>query len=432
MNTVLLANKIFRNNFNLNKLNDTYGEAQLVKNYIFYLSSLPFFVIGCATPDSVTPANVTPSPEKPKLTIDIGWTPESDTLKDMATRFERDTGVEVKLYGANYRLAKNIKAPLKTDIICTTHDQFAYWIADNALQTINPSEEIKNANVNIAWDGMTQGGSIWAYPLTVEAAALYYNKKLIDTPPTTFEEIVALDKRLMAEKQVHAINWDYGNAYFSWPLFAAGGSYPFPRDALGGFDTSRTGVSPSNPGAVAALTLINDFVKNGVLPAATEYSISKNSILNNQVAMAIDGPWIIPALRQKGIDFGVKPLPTINGKPGKAFVAFWGCGFSKKANPDVAKKFMENYLLNGDNPKKLFQENTLQGLPSNKEAFKNMYQYEYIRELMQAVNNGKPMPPETKMGVFFKATSSAIQQTTSGKLSIEEALTNAEQKISAP
>ena len=36
--------------------------------------------------------------------------------------------------------------------------------------------------------------------------------------------------------------------------------------------------------------------------------------------MMISGPWDWPNLMKSGIDFGVVPMPDINGRLGKAFV----------------------------------------------------------------------------------------------------------------
>ncbi len=51
-------------------------------------------------------------------------------------------------------------------------------------------------------EGLHGGGKTWGYPLSIEAVALVYNKRpWCKNPPKTFEEIVALDKKLLGLRQ---------------------------------------------------------------------------------------------------------------------------------------------------------------------------------------------------------------------------------------
>ena len=48
---------------------------------------------------------------------------------------------------------------------------------------------------------------------------------------------------LLARQGRHALLWDYTNAYFTWPLMAAGGAYAFRRREDGSYDVRDTGVA---------------------------------------------------------------------------------------------------------------------------------------------------------------------------------------------
>ena len=63
----------------------------------------------------------------------------------------------------------------------------------------------------------------------------------------------------------------------------------------------------------------------------------------------ISGPWAWSNLRENGIEFGLAPVPGVDGNPGRPFVGVLGAMINK-ASPDqfLAKEFMENYVLSAE------------------------------------------------------------------------------------
>ena len=110
----------------------------------------------------------------------------------------------------------------------------------------------------LAWNGFRYRGRIWGYPMAIEAITLVYNKALVPTPPTSFEEIFAIDQALMKQGK-KAILWDYTNTYFTWPILAANGGYAFAKRADGTYDMRDTGVN--NAGAIAGAEMIARMVR---------------------------------------------------------------------------------------------------------------------------------------------------------------------------
>ena len=86
-----------------------------------------------------------------------------------------------------------------------------------------------------AWKAFTYGGKTWGYPMSIEAIGLIYNKALVPTPPKSFEEVIALDKKLQPQGK-KAILWDYNNTYFTWPLLAATAATSSAASADGNYD----------------------------------------------------------------------------------------------------------------------------------------------------------------------------------------------------
>ncbi len=124
------------------------------------------------------------------------------------------------------------------------------------ISPVDPSQAVRENTFDFAWDAVTFDGKVWGYPMAVEAVGLIYNKDLVATPPSSFEEIANLE----IEGVEHPIMWDYNNTYFSFPLLMAGGGYAFEKSD-GAYDASQTGVA--NGGAIAGASMIKRLIDEG-------------------------------------------------------------------------------------------------------------------------------------------------------------------------
>jgi len=204
--------------------------------------------------------------EQGKLLIWINGDKGYNGLQKVGDEFAKKTGVQVTVEhpedapGKFQQAAAAGKGP---DIWIWAHDRIGEWIAGGLLQPVAPSKKALADIDPLALKAFSVGGKTWGYPISIEAVALVYNKTLVPVPPKTFEEVIALDKKLSASGK-KAILWDYNNTFFTWPLLAAGGAYPFKLKADGNFDPTVTGVN--NAGGVKGTELLASLIKTGVMP----------------------------------------------------------------------------------------------------------------------------------------------------------------------
>src|SRR5258708_12060032 len=77
---------------------------------------------------------------------------------------------------------------------------------------------------------------------------------------------------------------------------------------------------------------------------ASSGDIPQELMAEGKLAMMISGPWDWPNLMKSGIDFGVVPMPAINGKLGKAFVGVQLAYINRSSpNRDLTKDFLQKY-----------------------------------------------------------------------------------------
>jgi maltose/maltodextrin transport system substrate-binding protein len=365
---------------------------------------------------------VTQAQEAGKLLVWINGDKGYNGLQKVGDEFSKKAGIPVTVEhpedapGKFQQAAAAGKGP---DIFCWPHDRTGEWAKSGLIVPINPSKKVRDQIDDTAWKAFFYQGKTWGYPLSVEAVGLIYDKALVKTPPKTFEEVFRLDKELQA-KGKHAILWDYDNTYFTWPVLAADGGYVFGRDAKGDYDPAKVGVN--SPGAVKGAELLARLVKEGVMPKGSGYAEMEAGFDKGDVAMMISGPWAWDNIRKSHIDFGVAPIPEVNGKPAKPFVGVLGCmiaGPSK--SKDVATEFLENYVLTLDGLKTINADVKL-GTPANKAFFKELSEDPNIKATMENAKRGEPMPNIPEMGRFWSSMASALENITNGRQSPKEAL----------
>ena len=370
--------------------------------------------------------------EKGKLLVWINGDKGYRGLQKVGDDFAKKTGVQVIVEhpedapGKFQEAAEEGKGP---DIWIWAHDRVGEWAESGVINAVTPGKKIKDDIDPAAWQAFTIKGKVWAYPIAIEAVSLIYNKALIKTPPKTFEEIFALDKAMMA-KGKKAILWDYTNTYFTMPMLAANGGYAFKMKADGTYDPRDTGVN--NAGALKGAELLTKMVSTGVMPKGATYADMEAGVAQGKIAMMISGPWAWDNLRKAKINFGVAKIPSVAGKPSRPFVGYMGAMITKAAsgagNVDVAREFIENYMLSPKGIETINADVPI-GAPASKAAYAKMKNDPFIQTSMASARDGVVMPNNPQMGRFWAAMVSALNNMTEGRQTPKEALDAAAKRI---
>jgi maltose/maltodextrin transport system substrate-binding protein len=376
---------------------------------------------------AATPARA----DKGTLTIWINGDKAYNGLAEVGKRFEKATGVKVVVehpQDAPVKFQQAAASGKGPDVMIWAHDRAGEWVSAGLVEPLNIKPKVKGQFENIGWSAFTFGGKVYGYPMSVEAIGLIYNKALVKTPPRTFEELFALDKTL-SKNGKHAILWDYNNTYFTFPLLAANGGYPFGRNPKGDYVATNVGVN--NPGAIKGAEMIVKLIAAGVMPKGANYSTMEAAMSKGEIAMMISGPWAWANLKKAKIDFGVAPIPSIGGKPSKAFIGVQGAMINRaSANKQLAVEFIENYMLTMDGLKTMDADVSL-GVTPHKAFYKGRAGDPLIAATMQNVRTGILMPSLPEMSKFWAAMEAALGNISQGRQKPKEALDAAATRIKA-
>ncbi|GLT18439.1 maltose ABC transporter substrate-binding protein [Vibrio zhanjiangensis] len=377
----------------------------------------------------VTAINAHAAIEEGKLTVWVGGDKAYEGMAEVGKRFEEETGIEVTVAfpeKLEEKFPKAAAAGEGPDIIFFAHDRFGGYAEAGLLTEIKPSKDVEQGIVEFAWDAASYKGKKIAYPVAVESVSLIYNKALLSTPPKTWEEIPALNAKLQKSGK-KAIMWPLRDgAYFTWPLLSADGGYAFKK-VKNGYDTQDVGVAKE--GVQASLFFINDMIKNKVISADMNYSVSESEFAAGNVAMIINGPWGWSNIDKAGIDYGVTTLPKFNGQVSKPFVGVWVGGISSVSpNKELAVEFLENYLLTNQGLKSLNDDKPL-GAVALKSFQKLIDSDIRIAATMDNAMNGEIMPNIPQFTTFWYSMKDALDNVVDGRQSVPDALKAAQARM---
>jgi ABC-type glycerol-3-phosphate transport system substrate-binding protein len=176
-------------------------------------------------------------------------------------------------------------------------------------------------------------GKLCGIPLQQTTVALFYNRKLVSTPPVTWDELVAESARVHRENpNLAGVNVPKGEGFGAWvfPAFvaSAGGTM---------LDEGNRRIAFADPPAQEALALWHKLLES----SPRQITNSENPFHKGLAAMMFSGPWEVLAIRQQfpQLDFGVAPLPRKNVAASN-IGGDNGVVFRKARNPDAAWKWL--------------------------------------------------------------------------------------------
>jgi multiple sugar transport system substrate-binding protein len=128
-----------------------------------------------------------------------------------------------------------------------------HWLGPDALADLAPGADLGNAF----------GGQLWRFPLLADMGLLYWRTDLMEAPPRTPAELVAISRRL---QQAGRVPWGY-----VWQGKQYEGLSCVVLEVLRGFGGHwllENEPQLDSPAALAATSWLEDLVRQGITPAA--------------------------------------------------------------------------------------------------------------------------------------------------------------------
>ncbi|AJY77805.1 ABC transporter substrate-binding protein [Paenibacillus beijingensis] len=333
-------------------------------------------------------------------------------VKEVGKKFEEQYGVPVtvKEVGADKeqsdRLATDGPAGLAADILTLPHDHIGLNAkAGLILPNDYFEEETRTSSTESAVTASTFEGVLYGYPKAVETYALLYNKDLVPSPPTTWEDIIEFSKTFNdPTNNKYTIMWDLGSFYYSYIFYSSLGGYIFGKE-----DTDTSDIGLNNDGAIKGLTYFKKLKSALPLNSGDITGDVKSQLFQQgKLAFNIDGPWAISSFRDK-VNFGVVSLPKFPS--GEQSISFSGvksyCVNAYSKYPNAARLFA-HFATSKEN--QLLDYKMTGIIPANSEAAEDpiIQQDPYISGFYQQFTHSNPMPSIPEFDYVWEPTDGAL------------------------
>jgi ABC-type glycerol-3-phosphate transport system substrate-binding protein len=262
-------------------------------------------------PTATSTALPTPEPTAPPSAL-IVWAaaegPRLEALQRLFADAGRSVGVEVRVVGksadgllSDVRAATLADLPLP-DLFWGTQDELGIFQGQDLLQPA-PDDLESDVFLPATIAGAEIGEGRWGTPLAAQGALfLLYNKKLVDGPPRSSDElIVAARRQVVGDRFGLVAGWAEPRWLAAW-LTGMGGAVL----------TAEGTPSLDTPQVLGALNLLKELRATGPPPPAT-YDEGVRLFRDGRAAFAIDGDWSLESYREytDTLDLGIAPMPRI-------------------------------------------------------------------------------------------------------------------------
>ena len=229
------------------------------------------------------------------------------------------------------------------DLFIFAHDRVGDWAKSKVIEPIEfwMTEQHADTFLFKTVDALCYGDSLYGLPMAFKSTILFYNKKLLPSPPKTTAELLKVGARLTDRKAgTYALVYDNTKLYFHAPwMFGFGGRI---------FDAHGKLVM-SSKGAVDALRFARKIGgPQGIVPPESTSTLTTTLFNQGKVAMAISGPWMLGELSGE-LDVAAEPLPIVSEtkQPAAPFLGAEGIMMSTKCK-NKAAAFAAMKFLTGE------------------------------------------------------------------------------------
>lgn len=248
----------------------------------------------------------------------------------------------------------------------------------------------------------TYKGEIYQFPIYYETLLFMYNRRYMkeDNIPKTTEELYTY----MVEKTKGG---HYGFIeQHSTPYYSAGW-----MNGFGGYIINEERTPGLNlPETIKALSYHKKFAD--LMPGESEYATVNTLFKEGKAHSTIGGPWLIPTIREAGIDLGIAPMPVINETniPISPYLGVQGIQVLKYAAKEK-KEEVEKVLKLLKNPEIGISLAKASGCaPANEKAYENQVIINdvVVMAMKEAAEYSVPMPNIPELDVMWTVTGNLL------------------------
>ncbi len=314
------------------------------------------------------------------------------------------------------------------DLMIFAHDKIGVWARDGLIQPLGEfatPERLKRFMPQTV-KPLVFEKNLYGLPLAYKTLVLFYNKKMVPTPPKTLAQLVEVAKGF-TKADPNADNASFGLAYEAANLYFHG---PFLLGAGGAVFDEAGALKIDSPEAKKAIETVRGLYRDAkILPQGTVSGFVITSMFNDgKVPFVLQGPWFMGEI-EKSVDWAVATLPELEpGKPMRPFLGSEAALLSAKTTNKAAALRVIDYLTS--------DEAVLTRIDQGKQMVANIKTYEMpkwgddavVKVFRAQAETAVPMPSSAEMSAVWTPYNAALQKAIYGDTKAEEALAEAQKR----
>lgn len=366
------------------------------------------------------------------------WTNDIEYGKDVVASFETKYGVKVNVEQIGLdgmgKIMLDGPAGKGADIFIAPHDAMNTGRTAGIFAELDESivKELEKELNPVAVKAAMYDGKMYGVPYSVETTALLYNKDLVKGEPAKeFEQIVKEAKEFnnSAENKFWFLTIA-NNGYNAYPFLGSDGFQLFGSDGNDddnpGFNTKAFENGLAN---IAALKEIIP-MKSEDLKTNAETFIDENFI-NGKTAYYPSGPWAIKKMKDAGVNFGVTTLPSIDGKPMKAFGGVQNAHVSAYSKYPKAAQLFAKFLVSKEGAEILYSKASKVTSRIDISDVKGLAEDKDLSVFVEQFKNAVPMPASKRISYYWTISDGLLSAVFDGALTPEEGAKKAQADFEA-
>jgi arabinogalactan oligomer / maltooligosaccharide transport system substrate-binding protein len=348
-----------------------------------------------ADPEPTRAGSSTPTATQIRLSIYTNW--ENEDLEALEMMLDRYHDLYPKVsfelnHAREQELIETVLAAGEADLVLWSGLDIPRWAENGSIVSLSAYADVKwvrEQYIDAAAETVIHNGEVYGLPVRAMTMAMLYNRALLskeDVPRTTddlFEQARA---------------WTETSAYFAYEpkiyffsagWFHGGEAWFMSRDCEPNLDV---------PDGVAAAELIAAFRE--IMPEKVDYGMADQMFRGGEIAITLNGPWVLPTMENDGIDYGVVSFPTISatGSDPAPYVdpAVWMVtNQAQRRGVTEAAWNLIRFLASAESQRSLAQERFM--IPTVRAAGEEGWfgDQEGLAVFYAQAERGAPMPPST-------------------------------------
>jgi maltose-binding protein MalE len=353
-------------------------------------------------------------------------------IVEIAVPFTEATGVPVEVTVIDFQdmreqIATQAPAGEGPDVFIGAHDWLGEMVENGIASPVDLGAKASSFT-DVSKNALNWGGTQYAMPYAQEAIALYYNADLVDTAPATMVDLTATCDGL-GDAITNCFGVQGGgvapDAFHNFPFVSVFGGYIFGFSPETGFDVTDVGLD--SEGAIAGVAAMEDLVAGGYMAAIDEDDM-KQLFLDGEEAFLMSGPWWLNTWDEAGLNYGLTPLPTIEGSPMGPFVGVRGFYISEFGEQKaIAEEFVLNFIAT-DETMLALHEADKRG-PTWIPTIEAIGDDPVFAAFAESATNGQFMPNVPEMGAVWDPLGNQLLAVRQGDLSAADAMAQAAEQV---